>query len=269
MVTITYDNNRASWGAKPNTNPRPVPHSARIGVSWHWAGPRVGLFGKAHSACLSQVRSWQAFHQGPSRGWADIGYNLLICPHALVIEGRGTTVQGSHSPGVNYSHYGVQFMVGEGETITAEMFARAVRLRADLEELAGHALRQWGHQDDPATSTECPGSQAEAWVKSGGPYKSAATPPVKPPAPTAPPKEEDVMASIEEVTAALRTVIREEVAKAVWTSPRWTARNGKQYAPSTYLIAANEQAHDSAADAEDVLEVVTALKAATNAQPQG
>lgn len=174
-MTLSFDDGRSTWGAAPNRNPRRVPFSARIGISWHWAGPAVGLLSKPHSACLHQTKSWQAFHQGSRRGWSDIGYNLLICPHGRVIEGRGTEYQGAHSPGVNYQHFGVQFMVGGNEKVTPLMFERAVQLRADLEDLAGKRLRQWGHRDDKVAHTECPGDQVEAWVKDGGAYKTGPT----------------------------------------------------------------------------------------------
>lgn len=176
-----FDDSRASWGAAPNTNPRPVAPSSRIGISWHYdGGSPLNLGSQPHAACLARVKQDQAFHQH-TRGWADIGYNALVCEHGRVIEGRGFDLQGAHSPGVNFEHYGVQFMVGGSESPTSAAYARAQRLAGDLATHSGHALRQWGHRDDPAASTECPGNLIESWVKN----QTAATPNSRPIAPTA------------------------------------------------------------------------------------
>lgn len=189
------DDPRASWGAARNTNPKPVGASYRVGISWHYdGGAPLRLDTKPHSACLVRVREAQAFHMGPSRGWADIGYNLLICPHGRAIEGRGLDMIGAHSPGVNVTHYGVQFMLGVGEPMSEPMKARGAQLAADLAARSGHSLRQWGHKDDPAVSTECPGALVLAWVRSGGPSAPPPRPP-KTPTPPTPPKETDPMPS--------------------------------------------------------------------------
>lgn len=177
------DDTRAAWGAAPNTNPRPVAASRRVGISWHYdGGAALNLGGRPHSACLTRVKADQRFHQS-SRGWADIGYNLLICQHGRVIEGRGVDLQGAHSPGVNDVHYGVQFMVGGSESPTPAAFARAVRLAGELAAHSGRSLRQWGHRDDPQASTECPGNLIEGWVKRQGnaaPSKPTSPTPSKP-----------------------------------------------------------------------------------------
>lgn len=182
----TWDDTRRDWNARPPTRPNTtVPHKSRTRRVWHWAGPATGLAGKPHSACLEMVRSWQAFHQ--SKGWKDIGYNGLVCPHARTIEGRGLAYSGSHSPGWNTTGWGVQFMVGEGERVSEAMQARAVILAQDLERLAGHDLLDAGHRDDPEASTSCPGPQIEAWVKAGGPERAPAPPEPAPPANVRPP----------------------------------------------------------------------------------
>lgn len=160
------DDTREAWGATaPTYSLKRVTPRSRVGITWHWAGPAVRLFGKDHSACLAQAKEWQRQHK--AKGWGDIGYNVLICVHARAIEARGVDLQGAHSPGHNTSHYGVQFMVGEGEEVTEEMFARAVRLSTALEEHSGHDLDDEGHSDN--TATGCPGPQVYEWVHSGGP----------------------------------------------------------------------------------------------------
>jgi len=159
-----YDDSRAAWNARPSNNPRPIRPSSRLGISWHYdGGSPLNLAGQHHSACLARVKADQAFHMD-TRGWADIGYNLLVCQHGRVIEGRGADLQGAHSPGVNATHYGVQFMVGGAEAPTAAAWSRAAQLAAQLREHSGRSLRNWGHKDDPQASTECPGSVIESWA---------------------------------------------------------------------------------------------------------
>ena len=170
------DDTRADWNARPPTRTRTtVPWGDRIGVSWHWIGPGKGPSATGpHSACLAQVRDWQAQHQ--ANGWKDIGYNALVCQHARAIEGRGLQYSGSHSPGVNYEHVGIQFMVGSGSGFPSKaMIARAVRLRADVGELGKNIRRDWAHRDDKQASTECPGDAIANWVHSGGPTVKVVT----------------------------------------------------------------------------------------------
>ena len=166
-----FDDTRDDWNARQPLRPRTtVAWADRIGVSWHWIGPGRGPSASGpHSACLAQVREWQRQHQANS--WKDIGYNALVCQHGRAIEGRGLTYSGSHSPGVNTSHVGIQFMVGSDTPggLSPVMIARAQRLRADIGKLGKNIHRDWGHRDDKVASTECPGDEIEAWVHSGGP----------------------------------------------------------------------------------------------------
>lgn len=166
------DDPRASWGAKATSLTR-VPLTDRVGVSWHWIGGGRGPSAAGpHARCLERVKAWQVDHMTRNR-WKDIGYNFLICQHARAIEGRGIDYAGSHSPGVNKVHVGVQFMVGEDDApVTDAMHARAVRLRAELGERCPNIRRDWGHRDDPEAGTECPGDDIWKWVHSGGPTEN-------------------------------------------------------------------------------------------------
>lgn len=177
------DDTRAAWGAAPNTasGGTRINPGSRVGISWHYdGGATLGLAGRPHSACLTRTKAVQRFHQGPGRDWQDIGYNLFVCQHGRVIEARGVDLQGAHSPGVNATHYGVQFMVGGSESPTPAAYARAAQLARDLAAHSGRSLRQWGHRDDPKAATACPGDLIERWVKTGGPNADIrpTTPPV-------------------------------------------------------------------------------------------
>lgn len=161
-----FDNSRKDWGGRPGEWDHHVAPSKRVRRVWHWPGGPTGITkDDPHSRCLDKVASWARYHR--SIGYGDIGYNFLICPHALVIEGRGRDWVGAHCPGWNREGWGIQFMKGKGETTSDEMFARAVRLAQALEVDAGHDLYDNGHRE--GYSTSCPGDQVQAWVDAGGP----------------------------------------------------------------------------------------------------
>lgn len=93
MTTLV---SRAQWGARA---PKPgiASLAPTFGTTVHYEGG-TGLAIKSHSQCASIVRGIQAFHMD-SRGWLDIAYTRLACPHDYVYEGRGpgkrTAAQGT------------------------------------------------------------------------------------------------------------------------------------------------------------------------------
>lgn len=182
-----YDDNRSTWGAAAPLRARTsVSISARTEFFNHYIGPgSPGFANKPHSACLSQIKVWQRYHQ--SKGWKDIGYNALICQHGRCIEGRGLGYSGSHCPNHNTKGFGVQFMVAGSEKPTDVAYARMRKLYDALVKEKGGALAKKGHRDGVATT--CPGDIVYAWVKKGMPYPSGTTPTTpapKPPTTTTP-----------------------------------------------------------------------------------
>lgn len=144
---------REQWGAAPPKSvPRHSPWSASNDL-WlhHTAGPE------------SQTpRQIQAFHQGPSRGWNDIGYHYLIDKNGVVYEGRGREVWGAHSPGKN--HEPSVALIGTYQTTRpSEAQHWAVYELHDF--LGTHKVR--GHREN--TSTSCPGDAAYSMIVVGGP----------------------------------------------------------------------------------------------------
>lgn len=151
---------RSDWGA------RAPEHRSSIGDVYgctvHWHGPGLGPYD--HGGCPGLVRSMQDFHMD-SNGWSDIGYNFLVCRHGHMYEGRGLGTRGAHAGtsniGGNDRWYGVQAMVGQGDTITAELFAGLVDAIAYCRRNgAGNQVN--GHRDHHAT--ECPGDELYAWA---------------------------------------------------------------------------------------------------------
>jgi hypothetical protein len=161
---------RAQWGARPfrpggNRFTPPI-----TGVTIHWEGPAVGT--RTHDRCPALVRQIQAFHMD-SRGWTDIAYNLAVCPHGYVFEGRGRDRgNGANGDDSNATRYSVCALVGTGDPQPASLLAGL----ADAVNLA----RSWGagpsvdgHRDHQ--STLCPGDDLYRWVKAGVPVPKPPT----------------------------------------------------------------------------------------------
>lgn len=192
LLSSLCDDTRADWGAvSPSYAVYAVPITDKDQFLTHWDGDSaLGLADKPHSACLARVRADQQFHMGSARGWADIGYNTLVCPHGRLIEGRGVLTVGAQCPGYNRSGVGSQMMVGRGDKIPAVMLTRQRQFYDELVAMRHETMRKMAHRD--GTSTSCPGDQLAAWVHQGMPIGVASPIPsvpsvVKPPAKANPP----------------------------------------------------------------------------------
>ena len=147
---------RAQWGARA---PRARPPEDFTGATAHWEGPHMGTF--PHASCPAKVRGIQAFHMD-ARGWSDIAYNAVVCPHGYVFEGRGQGVR-SAANGTdvgNDADGAVCYLGGEGDPFTPEG-AAAMADALHLVSPGGlrHAHRDW-------KPTTCPGDTIAAWVHS-------------------------------------------------------------------------------------------------------
>lgn len=173
---------RSQWGAR---QPKSVSHSMNPqGITVHYAGPTPWTDSRAvgrridrssperfrdttdHDSCPFIVRSSQDYHMDV-RGFFDIGYTSLACPHGVRFEGRGKNVRPA-AQGTNEGNrisYGVQAMIGQGDPLTDE----CKRALLDEESRLGVRFR-WGHRD--WKSTACPGEPAYAWRQAGFPHPS-------------------------------------------------------------------------------------------------
>ena len=143
---------RREWGAKPAKATTPLqPARVDLFVLHHTTGSYRGA---------RTVRQIQAFHQGPERGWSDVGYNFLIGDDGTVYEGRGWGFVGAHARGENSRSIGVAY-VGDGSRPVPDAAKRAItELLAEAEVRFG-SLRQVGHRDVGATA--CPGDVLYRW----------------------------------------------------------------------------------------------------------
>lgn len=161
MATII---DRADWGAKAPEGARNALNAKPDGTTLHWEGPQMGS--RPHSQCASLVRSIQAFHMGPQRGWADIAYNLLVCEHGAVFIGRGKGV-GSAANGTtdaNRRRYAICALVGQGDRQPAALI-QGIKDAHALCVSWGAKNSMNGHRDWIATA--CPGDVLYGLVRAG------------------------------------------------------------------------------------------------------
>lgn len=135
----------------------------RNGLVVHYDGSNLGLARKAHSACRAYWKATRKFHMGP-RGWLDIGYSFGVCPHGIVMEGRGWQRQQAAQPGGNTTWTSVTFMTGDAEKPTDAQVNAFRELRAWLR---GKGLAAAISYHSRFISTSCPGKILREWVTSG------------------------------------------------------------------------------------------------------
>lgn len=150
---------RAGWGAKP---PRSrVAASPSLGSTLHYEGPRMGDF--PHTSCAPKVRGIQSFHMAPvadgGRGWSDIAYTAVVCPHGWTFEGRWVGVRNGANgtnPG-NRDAYAVCSLMGAGDPVPVVMLAELAEVFAYLDRDGGAGSKLNGHRDWKPTA--CPGEE--------------------------------------------------------------------------------------------------------------
>lgn len=147
----------------------PADHAdPKLGLVVHYDGSNQGLASKPHTACVTYWHNTRAFHTGPSRGWADVGYSFFACPHGYVLEGRGLcryqAAQGTTAG--NRDYYSVTLGCGPSDTITDAQINAVRQLREWLMEPATSISGTVkGHRD--FVSTSCPGDKLYRMVRDG------------------------------------------------------------------------------------------------------
>lgn len=152
---------RSKWKARPPAHPlQALPTSGLRGVAIHHtgeAGPRD------HKDCAAQVRGFQAFHID-TRGWSDIAYNFLVCPHGYVYVGRGWERRsaGQGTDAGNDGYHALCVMADGRKRFTrkqANALGALVRIAQEryprAREVRPHSYFH---------STACPGSLVARWI---------------------------------------------------------------------------------------------------------
>lgn len=166
---------RAGWGAvAPTGTPQRVAWSQRTGIMIHYSAANP----------LQHVRDIQRFHM-VTRGWSDIGYNMLVrSTTGAIFVGRGLEIVGAHCAGFNTPNVGICVIGGDDpgrQDVSDDARASLRWLVADIRRRAGRPLPLLGHRDRGATA--CPGDELYAWVKQGMPGADPAPAPSPAPAP--------------------------------------------------------------------------------------
>lgn len=171
---------RAQWGARPPRTRTNISSNVK-GLGIHWVGPKQGTW--THDKCAGKVRGIQTFHMD-SRGWADIAYSHLVCPHGYIYEGRkwGTRTAANGTNEGNTYYHAICYLGGEGDPFTPEAKAALKSYVAEHRKIYGDAVRP--HSWFKATG--CPGNVIRQWIADGMPA-SGTTPA---PAPSVPCEEQ-------------------------------------------------------------------------------
>lgn len=159
---------RAQWGARA-PRPRTTSISSKPSITVHWEG--AGWHWPwDHSTCDNKVRNIQDFHMD-GRGWSDIAYNYVNCPHGYTYEGRGYDERSSANgqDSFNFASFATQGMWGSNAGVKVPAALKdAILFSMDILRTKGHATAVVkGHRD--WHSTDCPGDELYAWVKAGCP----------------------------------------------------------------------------------------------------
>lgn len=129
-----------------------------------------------HTQCDDIMRQIQLGHMSrsptdPSKPWADIAYNFLVCWHGWVFEGRGWGVR-SAANGTNYGNdnwFAVCFLGGDSDNRDDVTDAGRRAIWEVIQECGRRydARQTVCHSDLKATA--CPGNELRNWVKAGTP----------------------------------------------------------------------------------------------------
>lgn len=136
---------RADWGADESWVRRAPSYASRVvAVTVHHTDD---LNGYRPEDVPSLIRADYAYHV-KTRGWADLGYNLLVDQYGRIWEGRrgglGRATIGSHAQGFNVGTLGVA-VLGDMTHATASVAAEKALAR-----VIGYAATTWHF--DPRTS---------------------------------------------------------------------------------------------------------------------
>ncbi|KAL2848372.1 N-acetylmuramoyl-L-alanine amidase domain-containing protein [Aspergillus pseudoustus] len=161
-----YFVSRDEWNAEPPREPYTTITNPK-GVKVHYVGPEYSS--RDHSKCGAYMKSIQEMHLANTvEDYIDIAYNLGVCEHGYVFDGRGK----GHKSGangnttLNAKHYAVLAFLGKAG-LTQPTDDQIIGIQDSIAYLrrAGAGDEIAGHRD--GYSTECPGEALYALVKNG------------------------------------------------------------------------------------------------------
>lgn len=150
------------------------------GVKIHYEGTEVHC--NEHSDCVALVKAIRKAHLANKKeNYSDIAYNLLVCRHGYVFEGRGkrkrTGANGNQD--LNKAHYAVCALLGSsGDTKPSDEMVEALKDAIAYMRTYGAGKEIKGHRDGYATL--CPGEALYALVRDGSLEPGPSVPAPKP-----------------------------------------------------------------------------------------
>lgn len=150
------------------------------GVKIHYEGTEVNC--DSHEDCVALVKRIRVAHLNhPTENYSDIAYNLLVCLHGHVFEGRGkrkrTGANGNQE--LNKAHYAVCALLGsKGDVKPSEEMVDGIKDAIAYLRSYGAGKEVKGHRDGHPTA--CPGEPLYALVKGGKLEPGTWTPQPKP-----------------------------------------------------------------------------------------
>lgn len=113
-----------------------------------------------HDQCIDMYHAIRAMHI--NKGWGDIGYNFVICPHAVDFEGVGGDYVGAHCPNFNRNGLGVCYLGNGDKAITTAAQWRIAELYHTLSYYRGGRMIVKNHRDE--RQTHCCGNWLANWT---------------------------------------------------------------------------------------------------------
>jgi hypothetical protein len=162
MEKLVY---RSRWGARPPNCKTPLDRPKVKGIAVHYSGMAADAE-KDHRKCAGRVRGIQNFHMD-TRGWCDIAYSFVICPHGYIYQCRSwylrTAAQGTNKG--NDEFLAVCFLGNDSigrRDVTAE--AKAAFLRIDKRYGLWYHRKPILRPHSAFTQTSCPGDELRAMI---------------------------------------------------------------------------------------------------------
>jgi hypothetical protein len=137
------------------------------GVKVHYLGSPFTA--KSHADCVAQVKAVRKSHlANKAENYSDIAYNLIVCRHGYVFEGRGkrkrTGANGNQT--LNKAHYAVLALLGSsGDTSPTPEMIEGIKDAIAYLRTYGAGKQIKGHRDGYATA--CPGDALYGLVRAG------------------------------------------------------------------------------------------------------
>lgn len=154
---------RKAWGANPprDRTPQQPGNIRRIFV--HYSASPGGQV--SFDAQKQAVKNIQSFHQGPERGWSDVGYNYLVInsPTSRTFVGRGLSTVPAAQQGYNTNSCAICVIIADGEKLRWRTKIQLRRTISKIRKRIGKNVPVLPHQ--AVNSTSCPGAALTEWVK--------------------------------------------------------------------------------------------------------